>query len=174
MKRTDAPGHVANRYVGGNPLLGIAGTVIGPQELNNVQEELATFVEAMGLTLDPLDFSQLRQAVRLFVLMLTGGALDFTAPADLVAGDFLLVQDTLGVVQDSVLTGQPARILLRGTYPNAPKVGGQVWTAGKALYWTGTAFSTTAGGNKLAGIAAADALLADTTGTVTLSGPPTL
>lgn len=160
--------------MGGNPLLGIAGTVIGPQELNALQEEVAGAIEAEGITLDADDNGQLYAAIVLAVLRLTGSFLDFTAAADLVAGDLVVVEDALGVVQADVLTGNPGRIRLRGTFTGVPKVAGQVWSAGERLYWTGSAFSTTAGGNKLAAIAAADALLADTVGNVTLLGPPTV
>lgn len=173
MKRIDAPGHVGNRFVGGNPLLGINGTIVSPDWLNNVQEELAGFIEQEGFTLDGLDFTQLAAALQALVLRLSGGVLAFTAGANLTAGDPLLVVDSFGVVESTVTTGNPARLLLRGTYA-LPKAAGQTWTPGQALYWNGTALTTTAALNRSAGVAAAAAIAGAVTGSAMLSGPPNL
>lgn len=174
MKRIDAPGHDGNRFVGGNPLLGVNGTIVSPDWLNNVQEELATVVEVEGGTLDGTSFDQVHQAITGMVLRLTGSVLDFVAGSNLTAGDVHLEGDALGIVAATVTTGNQARLILRGIFTLLPKAAGEVWSPGDAVYWTGTAFTKTAAGNRLAGIAAAAALLADTVGSVTLKGPPSL
>ena len=65
LKRTDADGHDSNRYTEGNPSLGVPATVVGAEEMNNIQEEIATTVEGAGLTVDQTGSSegQLLQAI---------------------------------------------------------------------------------------------------------------
>lgn len=63
MKRTDAEGHDSNRYSEGNPSLGIPATVVGAEEMNNLQEELANIVDAAGITLDAGDEDQVLEAL---------------------------------------------------------------------------------------------------------------
>lgn len=140
--------------------------------MNHVQEEISGVIEGEGMVLDAPE-DQLYAALRLMVLRLTGGRLEFIAAGNLTAGDPLLVQDTFGVVEASVLATFPAAILLRGVYP-LPKVAAQAWTAGQALYWNGAALTTTAAGNRRVGVAATDELAAATTGDALLSGPPNL
>lgn len=173
MERISGPGAVNGSFVGGNSILGIDGTVLTAPWANSVQEELAGLVEAMGLTLDPQDRSQVLQAIVLLVARDTGGRLAFTAPSDLTAGDPLLVEDTFGVVLEDVATGNSGLLVLRGTF-TLPKDTGSAWAAGERLYWDDGAgeVTTTAGGNRSIGVAAADALLAAATGSVLLSGPP--
>jgi hypothetical protein len=72
LKRTDADGHDANLYTEGNPSLGIPATVVGSEEMNNIQEELALIVEDQGIVLDKTIFNQVLQAIR---LMVQGGGL---------------------------------------------------------------------------------------------------
>lgn len=70
MKRTDADGHQSNMFFDGNPAGGIKATVLEQTWLNNVQEEIATLIEAEGITLDGGDQTQLRDAIQ---LMISGG-----------------------------------------------------------------------------------------------------
>lgn len=71
MKRTDAEAHDNNQYTEGNPSLGVPATVVGAEEMNNLQNELAEIVEAADITLDGLVFTQVLQAIR--ILMQRGG-----------------------------------------------------------------------------------------------------
>lgn len=67
MKRTNAEGHVANRYTEGNPSLGQPATVVGAEEMNNLQEEIVNVVLAAGLTLDGATENQLLQALNILI-----------------------------------------------------------------------------------------------------------
>lgn len=63
MKRIDSPGHVGNLFSNGDPQLGIRATVLDPEWLNNVQEEVVNTIEGAGLTLDGSSTTQLRDAI---------------------------------------------------------------------------------------------------------------
>jgi hypothetical protein len=52
MKRTTAFGNSSNRYTEGNPALGVPPTVVGAEEMNNIQEELVNIVLGAGMTLN--------------------------------------------------------------------------------------------------------------------------
>lgn len=173
MERIDGPGSVNGGFVGGNPVLEIEGTVVTPKWANDVQEELCSVIEGEGLTLTEGDRDQLYEAIILAIDRKTGGVLDFTAGGSLTAGDPHLEGDTFGVVVATVTLGNPAQLRLRGTY-TLPKAAGTAWAPGDALYWNGSALTTVSSGNRLAGIAAAAALSAATTGDATLTGPPNL
>jgi hypothetical protein len=73
LKRTDASGHDSNNYTEGNPALNIPATVVGAEEMNNIQNELANAVEAAGLTLDGGDENQLLEALNILIAQ-GGGA----------------------------------------------------------------------------------------------------
>lgn len=62
MKRTDASGHGNNRFVEEDVNLGRQPTQIDSTWMNSVQEEIATFVEASGQTLNANDTSQMTKA----------------------------------------------------------------------------------------------------------------
>lgn len=69
MFRIDSAGAtVDNRFTEGDPALSIPATVVSDEFLNNVQEELVTPIEKMGITLDKLDESQLWAALLAFFL----------------------------------------------------------------------------------------------------------
>ena len=71
MKRTTAEANAANRYTEGNPSLGIPATVVGGEEMNNIQEEIANVVEDAGITLNGAVETQLLQAIK--IIMQNGG-----------------------------------------------------------------------------------------------------
>ena len=78
MKRTDSAGStVDNKYTNGDPNLTIPATVVDASWLNAVQEEIALFIEAQGITLNPADNTQLQQAIA-SVLGSGGTQTDFT------------------------------------------------------------------------------------------------
>lgn len=72
MKRTTATGNDNNRYTEGNPALNIPATVVGAEEMNNIQEEIVNVVLAAGLTLDGGDENQLLEAIN--ELIAAGGS----------------------------------------------------------------------------------------------------
>jgi hypothetical protein len=59
MYRTDAAGHVANKYDNGDPTIPREATIIDATHLNAIQEELAGTVEGLGGTLNKADNGQL-------------------------------------------------------------------------------------------------------------------
>nr|VFK58489.1 MAG: Phage Tail Collar Domain [Candidatus Kentron sp. TUN]VFK61639.1 MAG: Phage Tail Collar Domain [Candidatus Kentron sp. TUN]VFK67353.1 MAG: Phage Tail Collar Domain [Candidatus Kentron sp. TUN] len=63
MHRIDGDGHVDNLFVSEDPNISQPPTEITADIMNALQEELATFVEWSGLTLDKLDNTQLKQAL---------------------------------------------------------------------------------------------------------------
>lgn len=69
MKRTDASGHALNLYSVGNPSLGVLPTVVGAEEMNNIQEELALLVEEAGLTVDQTGatLNQVQAAIKILI-----------------------------------------------------------------------------------------------------------
>jgi hypothetical protein len=67
MKRTTASGHASNLYTEGNPGLGIAATVVGAAEMNNIQEELCNIVEEAGITLDGSTMDQAITAIKAII-----------------------------------------------------------------------------------------------------------
>jgi len=175
VDRINGPGAVGNSFVGGNPILGIDGTVVTSTWAQDVQEELCGFIEGEGIGLEPLNRTQLAQAIEAAIVRVTGAELQFTAPVDLVAGDPLLVVDTFGVVVADVLTGATGVLRLRGRFV-LPKATGSAWSAGQALYWDAGAgeATTSSGGNRSIGVAAVAASSGATTGSVLLKGPPSM
>ena len=67
MKRTDAEAHDSNRYTEGNPALGIPATVVGAEEMNNIQEEIVNVVLDAGITLSGSTETQLLAALNTII-----------------------------------------------------------------------------------------------------------
>lgn len=96
----------------------------------------------------------------------------FTAPnGGVVSGTAYQIGQAIVVAafsaaQDAEFEGQ-----IRGVF-ELPKATAQTWSEGALLYWDNSAkkFTTTSGGNTLAGTAMAAALTGDTTGLVRLDG----
>jgi predicted RecA/RadA family phage recombinase len=172
LHRIDAPGHSGNRWVAGNPLAGIPGTVIDAAWMNAFQEELAGLVESQGLVLSKTSQTQVLEAVTKLAQDAAGARLTFTAGGALVGGEGLLIEDTFGVLEASAGLGDPAALLVLGTHELAKAA--VAVTAFERLYWDDGAglVTTVAGGNRSIGVAAASALLGDATCFVRLSGPP--
>ena len=64
MKRTTAEAFApGNLYTEGNPSLGIPATVLGGDEMNNIQEELVNPVLDQGFALDAANFKQVTRAI---------------------------------------------------------------------------------------------------------------
>ena len=147
MHRIDTPNAVSGLFVeeqGTQPR-----TIAGADWLNAGQEELATMIEAEGLTLDLFDTTQLREALLLLLLFgvstssLLGAFHDFTAPANMVAGDAFYLKNAapndfglLIVATETVLQGATSSFQLKG---NAvlPKetVEATAFVPGQVVYW---------------------------------------
>ncbi len=63
MFRIDSDGNVANEFSAGNPSTGQPGTRISAEWLTAMQEEIANFIESMGITLVKATNTQLTSAV---------------------------------------------------------------------------------------------------------------
>jgi hypothetical protein len=69
MFRIDSEGStVDNKFTEGDPSLGVPATVVSADWLNHVQEEMAQFIEYVGITLDKLNDNQLQSALIEFFL----------------------------------------------------------------------------------------------------------
>lgn len=173
--RIDSPGSQGGLFVGGQPLAEEEGTIIAADWLNAVQEELVTFCEGEGIAPNKLDATQVRQAVLHAIARLAGVELVFTAGAGLTAGQGLLSGDVFGVVKATVLSGQQATLQVRGTF-TLPKVTGDAVSLHQRVYWDNAQgkLTTTASGNRSAGVAAAAAGAGTTSMSLLLQGPPNL
>lgn len=96
---------------------------------------------------------------------------NLTATGAVVSGTVYKYQNALFVAIASAATSEAFAGYLDGEFSAVPKTGGQVWTQGQALYWSGTAFTTTVTGSAV-GWAGLAALSGDTTGQVVLAGVP--
>lgn len=78
MQRTDADGNVNGLFSDGNSEQGQLATVIDAKWLNNVQEEIAGFIESAGLELDDDDDNQLYDALlAIFLAGFRAGTINF-------------------------------------------------------------------------------------------------
>jgi len=98
MKRTTAEANDNNRYSEGNASLGIPATVVGAEELNNIQEEIANVVDDAGITLNGADEEQLLEAIK--ILLARGG--DQLKVA--IANNQASVANVTGLVFDKLVT----------------------------------------------------------------------
>lgn len=155
----------ANEFASGP--LGGTGTVVGPKWLNMVQRELVALVEAAGIALDDADDGQVLDALG----PLLGRWMTLPAPYALSAGDGALVGDTFGVALEDALIGADVVLIRMGRHDLAA-ASGDTWTAGDRLFWDDSAknVTTTAGGNRAIGVAAADKTGGVTVAPVVLDG----
>lgn len=63
MKRTDADGSVNNRFSDGDPQTNALATVMESTWANNVQEELCSVIESVGINLDGSVYTQLLSGI---------------------------------------------------------------------------------------------------------------
>ena len=140
MHRIDTAGSESGTFVTGNPFAQppVPGTVVGAGWLNELQEELAGFIEAQGLTLAKGDATQLAGAVAQFVLDRTTYELTVPeAPYDVSAGDGLLVERLFAVAQEAATTGNPVKCWRKGDYV-LPCASAEDIPFGATLYWHST------------------------------------
>jgi hypothetical protein len=67
LKRTDSEGHVTNRYTEGNPATGVPATVVGAEEMNNIQEEIVNVVLDAGIALNGAVEDQMLTAIKTII-----------------------------------------------------------------------------------------------------------
>jgi len=98
-----------------------------------------------------------------------GENLTIPAPANVSAGDPVMVGSLFGVAQGDALSGADVVIVTNGVF-ELTKLEAQAWTVGAKIYWdAGNSRTTTAtSGNTLIGVAAAAAANPSTTGLVRL------
>lgn len=103
-----------------NKVAGIAGTVLAPEWLNAIQEEMAYVIETAGLALNGADTTQLYQALRLFVragmyALDTGAvnAIEVTAVGVVAEGSLLLVK----IGNTNTIAGVTLKVNAGGTDP---------------------------------------------------------
>ena len=63
MHRIDGQNHLNNRFQGGDPIQRVDSTVVTPEWLNAIQEEIANAIEYFGLSLDKTNNQQLRDGL---------------------------------------------------------------------------------------------------------------
>ena len=71
--RTVSDGNDNNNYTEGNPSLGVPATVVGANELNNIQNEIALVIEDVGDTLDQTGATQDQLIIAIKKLIQIGG-----------------------------------------------------------------------------------------------------
>jgi hypothetical protein len=155
MKRTTALGNDTNRYTEGNPSLGVPATVVGAQEMNNIQEEIANAVEGAGLTVDQTGVTE-NQLVNAILLLIQGGGTQTTFAIANNTGP----SDVTGLVFDKVNV-RGARVLFhlerRTDTQNVAEIGelypiynpeSDTWDIGASSHGddAGVAFTITAAG----------------------------
>lgn len=95
-----------------------------------------------------------------------GNVMDYTAVADVISGQAVLVGKRLGVALANIKAGETGSVQVEGVF-SVKKKAGDAPGQGDQLYWSaaGSELTTTASGNTLAGYAfaaaAADAATVD-------------
>lgn len=98
-----------------------------------------------------------------------GKALNYTAGADIVSGDFVLIGTIGGIAKTAIANGKVGAVHVTGIF-NVAKATGAI-TQGAKLYWDNTnkVLTTTASGNTIVGVAAAAAASGDATVAILLN-----
>lgn len=101
----------------------------------------------------------------------TGESIPLVAPYPVAAGGGALVGRLFAVAKSAALAGAAFEGMHKGVFDMA-KATGQSWTQGVLLYWDDTTknVTTTAGGNKLIGVATQGQASADTIGRTFVMG----
>jgi predicted RecA/RadA family phage recombinase len=101
-----------------------------------------------------------------------GQVIDVVLAAGVLSGGVVKVGSMIGIANTDGSTGDTIAVSFEGAYGSVPKATGTAWTQGDPLFWDAGAGKLTkvAPGNTFAGYAYADALSADTTGSVVLEG----
>ncbi|MGV8832544.1 MAG: DUF2190 family protein [Devosia sp.] len=99
----------------------------------------------------------------------TGDIIEITAAAAVSSGDGVLIGTLFGVAVADAAIGAQVNLNTTGVW-TLPKTSAQAWTVGAAIYWDGTACTTTVSTNVLIGKAVAVAANPSATGVVRLNG----
>lgn len=100
-----------------------------------------------------------------------GDVITIPAPEDVTGGKGVLVGSLFGIAAHDAASGSPVPVSRKGVF-KMNKTSAQAWSVGAKIYWDGTAkeCTTTATGNKLVGLATADAANPSEYGMVSLDG----
>jgi len=100
---------------------------------------------------------------------------DVTGAADVASGDGVVAGSLFGVAQTDIAVGDSGTLALIGVW-ELPKVSAQAWDVGDKIYWVAAdgECTTTAGSNKLIGVAIEAAANPSATGKVRLSAAFTI
>lgn len=100
----------------------------------------------------------------------SGNALTLTAPYAVTSGQGALVGALFGVASVTLASGAQGSFQIEGVY-DLTKLSAQAWTTGALIYWDNAArnCTTVPTGNKLIGVAAADAVNPSAVGRVRLN-----
>lgn len=142
MRRISTATRVTNKFgagkdgfTNGDPVGGIAATDLEDVWFDHVQEEIATFVEAAGLVLDPANRSQLLAAVQgLFAAKAGNASQVFSVAAPTAAGhatplgEFAALLAAQGYVKIPVIVSGVKRTLIIQWISAVPAGGGGVFT----------------------------------------------
>ncbi|SFJ68027.1 DUF2190 family protein [Methylobacterium brachiatum] len=81
--------------------------------------------------------------------IMEGDTLTVPAPAGgVVSGALVIIGLMVGVATTTQPQGAPVAVKTRGVF-ELPKTSAEAWTVGQAIYWTGTAATSTSGGTLL-------------------------
>lgn len=129
MHRIDSDAIVNGLFSAGDPASGQPGTVVSPEWLNAIQEEIAGLIEAMGGTLAKADNTQLAAVILgLFARLNTwtahqtfNDAIDVNNRLTVTGSDSINGEANVGVkVRASTVPGSDAPVLLGSKNGNAP------------------------------------------------------
>jgi len=99
---------------------------------------------------------------------------DVTDATAIASGDGVVIGSLFGVALVDIPVGESGAIATEGVWELA-KVSAQAWTVGQRIYWAvGSGATTTAGSNKLIGVAVEVANNPSATGKVRLTGAFTI
>lgn len=104
-----------------------------------------------------------------------GDSIDVAAPAGgSISGQPVIIGSLIGIASMTAVATTVIAIQIEGCF-SLPKVAAQAWATGAKIYWDAVAknATTVSAGNTLIGVAIADALAADTSGSIML-GPTTV
>lgn len=138
MDRIDTPGSVAGVFTEASPLEGVIPTQIGPQWLNDLQEDLVGWVLVSGQALGKGTQTQILLGLLIIsqaqLASHTGRELEVLAPLPVAAGDLVAIEDLFGTAGAAASTGQSLTATRTGLH-TLPRNSTETWLAGETIYW---------------------------------------
>ena len=177
MDRIDTPGSVSGAFTEASPLEGLIPTQIGPQWLNDIQEDVVGWILISGQNLSKGTQTQILLGLLIIsqaqLAAHTGRELEVVAPLTVAAGDLVAVEDLFGTAGAAVSVGFPMTSTRMGVH-TLTKNAGETWLAGETVYWDLALKSATnvsgTGGLKRIGFSPGPAESAATSAAVLLDG----